>query len=198
MFSNIGAIILQGVHHGAQKIHNHWDHIFGACIFSVPVLAHELCCNILTEQASYPWSDEFVTRAMERNPQLKVSCIPLQRAMSHSWNEFQIIIPRISFSSQYSLQFDDVQLDLIHVGGEHAPDSIIIEVVQEHVTFIGDCYYGAPASSGKRSSIFASTKTLMSSLARQKNNLYIDGHMFPLRSSWWLRGLLQMFSSLGK
>lgn len=182
----------------AVYTHHHWDHVFGASVFGVPILAHELCHELLTQQAAYPWSDAFLIRAMEDDPRLRISYTALGRAMASCWNELQVIIPTLTFADQYSLQVDDLELQLQHVGGEHAPDSIIIEVLQEHVTFIGDCYYGAPASSGGRSSLRDSIRMLLALLAKQKNNLLIDGHTFPLRSSWWIRGFLRLFSHVVK
>jgi glyoxylase-like metal-dependent hydrolase (beta-lactamase superfamily II) len=178
--------------------HHHWDHVFGASVFGVPVLAHELCRELLTQQAAYPWSDVFLVRAMEDDPRLRMSYTALRRAMATCWREFQVIVPTLTFADQYSLHVDDLELQLQHVGGNHAPDSIIIDVLQEHVTFIGDCYYRAPASSGGRSSLRDSIGMLLALLAKQKNNLYIDGHMVPLRSSPWIRSTLRVFSQLVK
>jgi glyoxylase-like metal-dependent hydrolase (beta-lactamase superfamily II) len=35
--------------------HHHWDHIYGACEFDVPVTAHVICKSILEEESRKPW-----------------------------------------------------------------------------------------------------------------------------------------------
>ena len=34
--------------------HHHWDHVYGACVFQVPIYAHEICRTILQEEFGVP------------------------------------------------------------------------------------------------------------------------------------------------
>src|SRR5919106_5695384 len=53
--------------------HHHWDHIYGACEFDVPVTAHVMCRDILQEEARKPWGMDYLNREIRRNPKLAVS-----------------------------------------------------------------------------------------------------------------------------
>jgi glyoxylase-like metal-dependent hydrolase (beta-lactamase superfamily II) len=35
--------------------HHHWDHVYGACEFDAPVVAHVVCREILLEGTEKPW-----------------------------------------------------------------------------------------------------------------------------------------------
>ena len=48
--------------------HHHWDHVYGACEFDVPVTAHILCKAILEEQAAKPWGIAYLGKEIEREP----------------------------------------------------------------------------------------------------------------------------------
>src|SRR5688500_9514967 len=38
--------------------HHHWDHVYGACEFDVPVTAHRICKAILEAESKKPWGIE--------------------------------------------------------------------------------------------------------------------------------------------
>ena len=120
--------------------HHHWDHIYGACEFGVPVTAHTICKAILEEEASKPWGIEFLEREIKRNPKLEASYNA--RAMSIAdWAVFQIIVPDEVFEKKATIDWDGLTIELEHVGGVHAEDSILVKIPQEGVMFLGDCYY---------------------------------------------------------
>jgi glyoxylase-like metal-dependent hydrolase (beta-lactamase superfamily II) len=171
--------------------HHHWDHVFGACAFGVPVVAHALCRDLLSHQATKPWGEAFVRAEMERAPRLRVSYTALLRAMAGTWDGFHIVVPMRAFTGTEVLPLDDLRLELRHVGGAHAPDSIIVRVPGERVAFIGDCFYGAAASGGQRSSMRDSLAMLLS-LLEEDMGTYIDGHTVRLRRTRWLTATLRL------
>jgi glyoxylase-like metal-dependent hydrolase (beta-lactamase superfamily II) len=123
--------------------HHHWDHISGACEFQVPVTAHFLCKAILEEESKQPWGIEFLQEEIKRNPKLAVSYRARANAID-DWTAFRIIVPEDVFETEKSIQFDGLDIELEHAGGEHAEDSILVKVPQDGVMFIGDCYYPPP------------------------------------------------------
>jgi glyoxylase-like metal-dependent hydrolase (beta-lactamase superfamily II) len=52
--------------------HHHWDHIYGACGFNVPVTAHVICKAILVEESRKLWSIEYLSKEIKKNPKLRV------------------------------------------------------------------------------------------------------------------------------
>jgi glyoxylase-like metal-dependent hydrolase (beta-lactamase superfamily II) len=123
--------------------HHHWDHIYGACEFGVPVTAHTLCKAILEEEARKPWGIEFLEREIKRNPKLETSYNARAKSIE-DWAAFQIIVPEEVFEKKATIDLDGFAIELEHVGGIHAEDSIVVKVPQEGVMFLGDCYYPPP------------------------------------------------------
>ena len=48
--------------------HHHWDHVWGACAFSAPVIAHSKCRDILIKEAQKPWSTAYLEELIQQNP----------------------------------------------------------------------------------------------------------------------------------
>src|SRR5690349_24656977 len=67
--------------------HHHWDHVYGACVFDVPVTAHFLCKTILEEESRKPWGTEYLNEEISRNPKLKASYAARAKAIE-DWGTF--------------------------------------------------------------------------------------------------------------
>ena len=68
--------------------HHHWDHIYGACEFQVPVVSHSRCKTILAEEAKKPWGSKYLRQEIEHNPLPKVSYRARERAI-RDWTTFR-------------------------------------------------------------------------------------------------------------
>lgn len=157
--------------------HHHWDHIYGACAVQAPVIAHRKCRSILIEEAKKPWSSVYLDELADRNPQQKVSCEARQRAVQ-DWDSFEIIIPGIDFDDNRIIHHEGIRIELEHVGGEHAEDSIVVKLPQESIMFIGDCYYPPPLHLRTPDSTISAD--MLASLIDEDYDLYIEGHDDPL------------------
>jgi glyoxylase-like metal-dependent hydrolase (beta-lactamase superfamily II) len=146
--------------------HHHWDHIFGAYMYDAPVVAHEKSLSFLTEMSQKPWGTEALRRH-ERNPDLKVDYT------AEDWAQFRIVLPDVVFFQTKTIDLDGVTLQLEHVGGAHAADSIIIKVVEAGVMFLGDCYYPPNHTSDPIST------AMLASLSDEAYQIYVDGHSNP-------------------
>ncbi len=157
--------------------HHHWDHTFGACEFQVPVVAHELTKAILTEEKSKPWSEEYLHQQIKINPKLRVSYSALERAVQN-WDAFRIVIPDIVFDHSLSLRCGGIDLELEHVGGKHAEDSIVVKAPQERVLFLGDCYYPPPLH--LQTSKPETSLSMLGALESEDYTHYVGGHSKPM------------------
>jgi glyoxylase-like metal-dependent hydrolase (beta-lactamase superfamily II) len=164
--------------------HHHWDHTFGACAFNAPVVAHQLSQSILLEEAKKPWSAAALHQQINDNPKLKVSFTALERAVG-DWEEFHIVVPNITFPETLSLQCGNIQLELEHVGGQHAEDSIVIRVPHAGVIFLGDCHYPPPLH--LQTSKPKPDLQMLESLESEDYSLYVSGHEKPLTREILLR-----------
>ena len=160
--------------------HHHWDHISGASEFGAPVIAHTICKDILEEESRRPWSIEYVKEEMKRNPKLAASYAARLNAID-DWSAFRIIVPEQTFDRELRIHLDGLTVELEHVGGEHAADSIVIKVPQDEVMFIGDCYYPPPLHLRKPDS--APSLDMLRRFKESAYSLYVEGHDKPFTQS---------------
>lgn len=156
--------------------HHHWDHVYGAYEFGVQVTAHAMCKAILEEESKKPWGIEFLNEEIKCNPKLTVSYNARAQSIE-DWSTFQIVVPDDVFEKTKIIHLDKLTIELEHVGGKHAEDSIVVKVPQEGVMFLGDCYYPPPLYLGEEDSVpsFEMLRRLQNSAYR----LYIEGHDKP-------------------
>src|SRR5918993_247464 len=156
--------------------HHHWDHIYGACEFDVPVTAHTICKAILEEESRKPWGIEYLREEIKREPKLTASYNARARSIQ-DWGAFRIVLPEEVFETETVIHLDPLTIALEHVGGEHAQDSIVVKVPQEGVMFIGDCYYPPPLYLRKPDS--APSLEMLKRLQNDAYHLYVEGHAKP-------------------
>jgi glyoxylase-like metal-dependent hydrolase (beta-lactamase superfamily II) len=153
--------------------HHHWDHTFGAQVWhGATVIAHERCRSLLQERYSgQPWNPMRVEEELRLNPDRASALRTLVRAIG-DWQTFEVVLPHLTFTGQLSLVLDDLTINLCHVGGQHAPDSITVEA--NEVLFIGDCYYPPPQSVNATDEMldFEMVQALLGQNARH----YVEGH----------------------
>lgn len=156
--------------------HHHWDHVYGACEFDVPVTAHILCQAILEEQSRKPWGLEYLQEEIKHEPTLAASYNARARAIE-DWGGFRIVVPQEVFETEKVIHLDRLTIELEHVGGNHAEDSIVVKIPEEGVMFIGDCYYPPPFH--LRTPDSAPSFDMLRKLQNEAYNLYVEGHDKP-------------------
>lgn len=166
--------------------HHHWDHIYGACEFKVPVTAHVMCRVILEKEAKKPWGIEYLNEEIKRNPKLTASHTARAKA-ADDWGTFRIVVPEDVFEKEKLIDLDGFPIELEHVGGEHAEDSIVVKVAQDEVMFIGDCYYPPPLHLRKPDSV--PSLGMLRRLETNAYNLDVEGHEKPFTRAELLKVL---------
>ena len=156
--------------------HHHWDHVYGACEFGGPVIAHTICKDILEEESGRPWSSEYMKEEMKRSPKLAAGYVARVKAVD-DWSGFRIVVPEQTFDRELRIHLDGLTVELEHVGGEHAADSIVVKVPQDEVIFIGDCYYPPPLHLRKPDS--APSLDMLRRFKESAYSLYVEGHDKP-------------------
>ncbi len=153
--------------------HHHWDHVFGAQVFGASAVGHALCQELLSEQASRPWGPDYLKAEIKRDPRRAISYHALQRA-NCDWQTFQIVVPELTFADHLTIPLDGETLELEHVGGPHAPDSIVVRVKKARVMFVGDCFY--PGRDNRR----VNWKMLSRLLSDTTIDSFVSSHMRPV------------------
>jgi glyoxylase-like metal-dependent hydrolase (beta-lactamase superfamily II) len=155
--------------------HHHWDHVFGAQVFGVPVIAHELGRDLVAELAARSWSRQALARRIVDEPERAVSLTALFHALGD--DQLALCVPTLTFSQRLQVHVDELTIELQHVGGQHAPDSISVGVPEAGVLFLGDCYYPPPMH--LRTPESALDVAMLSSLVSERYAWYVEGHNAP-------------------
>jgi glyoxylase-like metal-dependent hydrolase (beta-lactamase superfamily II) len=139
-------------------------------------VAHTKCKAILLEEAKKPWSSEYLLQEIKRNPKLKVSYEARDQAIQN-WETFRIIVPDLVFDTSERLILSQVTIELEHVGGDHAPDSIIVKVPEARTMFLGDCYYPPPLHLQTTEPV--PSAAMLAYLEDADYEIYVEGHDDP-------------------
>lgn len=159
--------------------HHHWDHIFGASTYKpTTIIAHESGNALVAPLVDRDWSTPLLEEEIQRHPMLRVRNEAIIRAISN-WYDFRVLPPNITFEQTMALHVDGWTLELAHVGGVHARDSIIIKIPQARIMFLGDCYYPLPQHLRTAATDDALALDMLEALIDDAYDLYVDGHGDP-------------------
>jgi glyoxylase-like metal-dependent hydrolase (beta-lactamase superfamily II) len=154
--------------------HHHWDHVWGACAWpGVEIVGHAAGLPLLEQEAARPWSHGYLRSEVAANPLLEPSFSARARAMP-DWDGFTILPPHRTFTDRLDLTGD---VRLRHVGGQHAPDSLVVEVPDSGVLLLGDSFYPPPYH--LRGPDDGPDLALVSGLLTDQFTWYVDSHSEP-------------------
>lgn len=159
--------------------HHHWDHIFGASSFELDyIIGHEACAAAIRQMSSRSWTQASLRDEAQRNPRLQEVNHAISSAVN-DWRSFKLIAPNLTFTTALTLYPETHRpIELLHVGGIHAPDSIVVRLPWAGVIFLGDCYYPRPPYERHPDEIDLDL-VMLHSLLDQAYDVYIDGHGDP-------------------
>ncbi len=170
--------------------HHHWDNTFGTMGFNPRyVIAHQACYEALKAQVMRPWGSSYLREETYRNPILEERN-SLMHAAVGDWAEFRVVLPTITFRSVLRVYYSASDYaELRHVGGEHAPDSVIVRLPSAGIVFLGDAL--CPTASGGHDMLLTPTHWQhLAAWITPDYQLYVDGHDVP-RSYEEMRQLMQ-------
>ncbi|MEU4604652.1 MBL fold metallo-hydrolase [Kribbella sp. NPDC023972] len=158
--------------------HHHWDHTWGACAWDdLTVVAHASAVPLLAAEAERPWSHRYLHDQVEAIPKLGPSFRARALAVP-DWTGFRIRVPEQTFTDTITLPPGVV---LHHVGGNHAPDSLVVTVPDSRVILLGDCFYPPPYHLRAHGDTI--DHALVKRLLAERHSWYIDAHSPPRRRS---------------
>ncbi|MGW5192952.1 MBL fold metallo-hydrolase [Kribbella sp. NPDC004138] len=161
--------------------HHHWDHTWGACAWpDVTVIAHSSAVDLLAKESERPWSHRYLHDQVEADPKLGPSFRARALAVP-DWTDFRIVLPDETFDDTLRLPNDVV---LRHVGGKHAPDSLI--VLADGVALLGDAFYPPPYH--LRTPDDTVDYAMIRQLLDEPYDWYVDAHSPPRSRSAALAG----------
>jgi glyoxylase-like metal-dependent hydrolase (beta-lactamase superfamily II) len=151
--------------------HSHWDHVFGASEFDVPVIAHALTAQTLIELAATDWSDEALDRRVATGAVSADHAAHVKEELP-SPRDVRVAPADIVFRNGLDIELGDATVHVLHVGGDHAADSCVMYVEPDGLLFLGDCLYHSPAGGFTSELAFPLHHTVHGFRAE----LYVEGH----------------------
>jgi glyoxylase-like metal-dependent hydrolase (beta-lactamase superfamily II) len=128
----------------AALTHWHWDHVFGASELDIPIFAHVITAQVIRVLAKLDWRDEALKRRVVDGTEIEFCRGYMQREMSNQERgNITLRVPDITYRSQVEIDLGCVSAHLLHVGGNHSSDSVVIFIPHDRVVFLGDCIYDA-------------------------------------------------------
>lgn len=132
----------------AALTHWHWDHVFGTATIHLPTIGHVETRQRVQEMARLDWRDNALDARVAAGEELASIAEHVKVELTSAERGKLIIAPPdITFTDQVEINLDDLTVQIIHIGGDHAPDSSIVFSPEEQVAFIGDCFYPGFAGS---------------------------------------------------
>jgi glyoxylase-like metal-dependent hydrolase (beta-lactamase superfamily II) len=153
--------------------HHHWDHAFAAYVHDVPTIGHVRTRAYLEAFQKQEIDERYLLHREGHNPRFSHDFLP------QDWAALRFIPPQTTFTTEYTLPLDGVTLQLQHVGGRHADDSIVITIVEDGVMFLGDCYYPPPVVEAAGDTVLS--YEMLADLLDERVEWYIDAHNAPFR-----------------
>lgn len=148
--------------------HHHWDHVFGCAAWNAQnIIAHAECAQQLRTLAA---------RQASHGEQ------------ENRWPETRIILPTIAMTTSLSLYRDSARIEIVHVGGRHAHDSLVVRVPDAGVMFLSDSYYPLPPNERPPGDEDLDLLMLESFLLPGYEH-FVDGHGDP-RSATQMRAMI--------
>jgi glyoxylase-like metal-dependent hydrolase (beta-lactamase superfamily II) len=157
--------------------HYHWDHVFGACVFGAPIIAHVLCKKKLLEFAALSWSEQVLQASVERGL-IRAESAKIIRDGVDDWDKFSVVLPTQTFEEKETLAGQGYKLELTHVDSKHSDDSILASVVGENVMFVADAFYPAPLRVNPNDRTL--DKMVIKRMLASVSEIFVHGHGEPL------------------
>ena len=120
--------------------HWHWDHVFGTSAINLPTFAHIETKHIVAKMAQLDWSDEALDKRVEEGSEIEF-CRDMIKAELPDRADLKVRPPDIAFTDQMEIDLGGIACQIVHVGGDHSSDSIIVYVQDDKTMFLGDCLY---------------------------------------------------------
>ena len=136
------ALAAQGVRRPSRAVltHWHWDHVFGLGGFAGPVISSSATAAMLARMCTYDYSDAGLPALLADGREIPFTCEHMQRELSDADRRtLRLRVPEEVFADRLRLDLGGVECELRHVGGDHAPDSVVIHVPDDRLLFMGDC-----------------------------------------------------------
>ena len=120
--------------------HWHWDHVFGGAAWDLPTFGHVETRRVMAHMATLDWRDAALDARVAAGEEIAF-CRDMMKLELPQRHNLVLRPPDIIFADQVTVDLGGVTCRLLHVGGDHAADAVIVYIPEDGVAFLSDCYY---------------------------------------------------------
>ena len=118
--------------------HWHWDHSFGLFSWSCPTIAGKETNRELRHLSSLPWDIASIDRRVEKREEIVFCREMMNREYRGNTEGIKVVPASIEFENCLEINLGGVRCSLIHTGGPHSRDSVVLLVHEDRFLFLGD------------------------------------------------------------
>lgn len=148
--------------------HAHGDHIFGLQTLNCPSIANRLTRDRIRELQQLDWNTPALSERVAQGQEHPMTQQMLDIEYPGRREHF-IQVPDMVYDRVLELDLGGLHCLLEAIGGDHAPDSSLLYIPEEHVMFLGDCLYLRQVTED-------TVQTLFKKLLSYDATIYIDSH----------------------
>lgn len=166
--------------------HWHWDHIFGLSYLKNTLAISSVDTkNEIKKLIPYEWTDEAIDNRVKEGTEIEFCANCIKKEFREERN-ILITLPQLTFDNQLEIDLGGVTCLLKHVGGDHAPDCVVVYIQEEKVLFLNDCIY-PDIFSTKRNYTVKRTLELVKKLEEFDAETYILSHWKAISKTEFLQ-----------
>ena len=124
------------------------------------------------------WSDEALDSHIIEGTEIEF-CANAIKTEFPDERDITIVLTNLTFENKIEIDLGGVTCVVQHVGGDHAPDSVVVYIKEEKILFLGDCIY-ADIYSEKRTYTINKTLQLLDQLETFDADTFILSHWKPI------------------
>jgi glyoxylase-like metal-dependent hydrolase (beta-lactamase superfamily II) len=180
--------------------HWHWDHVFGAAHIveatGAALIAHTHTAERLAQMARLAWDDAALAARVADGREIAF-CADNIRLELPAPRTVHIPPVVVRFSRELLLDAGGAHALLVHVGGDHADDSVVAWLPGERVLFLGDALCDAIYDTPARYLTTARLFPLLDRLEAFPAEHVIEGHGDEVMSAAAFARLIAQFRAAG-
>lgn len=159
--------------------HWHWDHILGLSALPETVsMASKKTAIEMKKLLPYSWSDEAIDSRVKEGVEIEF-CAKAIKEEYKTHRNIKVTLPDITIERTAEIDLGDVTCIVQHVGGDHAPDSVVVYIKEEKILFLGDCIYPKMYAEKVHYTV-DETLRLLDVLESFDAEIYIPSHQQPI------------------
>jgi glyoxylase-like metal-dependent hydrolase (beta-lactamase superfamily II) len=185
----------------AAITHWHWDHIFGLPALNIPAISSQNTKAEMEKMTDYLWDDDSLAKRVEEGVEIEFCADAIKEEFQQERN-IRISLPDITFQDELTIDLGGITCVLKQVGGDHAPDGIVVFIKEERVLFLADST-GPNLYAPSRRYTSEATLGLLDKIEPFEADTYVISHWKPISREEYeaeatlLRGLSHLTAECG-